>query len=243
MVSPGQSIKLRPVSARRSVVDRSRSFGRAAFDRVLRVPPRLFDAIRGRAFRARSRRQLAARNGPLRLCIGSGAAPIPGWVNIDISPPADVLLDVRYGLPLPDASVERIYSEHVVEHLDVADGLALMREWRRTLAPGGVVRIATPDLEYVVSVYRSTWKEQDWVNWPEYAWIDTGVRMLNASVRLWGHQYLYDFDELALRLRQAGFTTVTRCALGESEHPDLQGLETRLDSRLIVEASIGSSIS
>lgn len=237
MASPGPA-QVRKVAARRSTLDRARAAGRRGLDALGGLPGRAFDEVRGRTFRSVSRRRLRSQSGPLRLCIGSGSAPIPGWVNIDISPPADVLLDLRFGIPLPDHSVERIYSEHVIEHLPLEAGMALMREWRRLLAPGGVVRIATPDLEYVVNVSRGDWREQDWVNWPEYQWIDTGVRMLNASVRLWGHQYIYDFAELELRLRQSGFGHAVRCELGESRHSDLRNLETRLDSRLIVEAMV-----
>ena len=41
-----------------------------------------------------------------------------------------------------------------------------------------------------------------------------------------GHQYLYDFEELALRLREAGFGDVRRLPLGESDDPALRDLET-----------------
>ena len=41
----------------------------------------------------------------------------PGWVNIDIEPGADLIIDVRKGWPLDDCSVNFIYSEHFLEHL------------------------------------------------------------------------------------------------------------------------------
>jgi predicted SAM-dependent methyltransferase len=59
--------------------------------------------------------------------------------------------------------------------------------------------------------------------------------MMNVAFRWWGHQYLYDGEELERRVREAGFTTVRRCALRESTVPELAGLETRPDSRLVVE--------
>lgn len=86
--------------------------------------------------------------------------------------------------------------------------------------------------------YRHDWRSrQDWISWPEYAYIDTPVRMINVAMREWGHLYLYDFVELALRLREAGFSQVDRVLLGESVHDRLRGLETRADSELVVEAS------
>jgi predicted SAM-dependent methyltransferase len=168
--------------------------------------------------------------------LGSGAAPLVGWINIDIQRPADVLLDLRFGIPLPDESVDFIYSEHLIEHLTLEDGLKHFAECRRILKSGGVLRLATPDLADLVKDYSTDWRRHDWVQWPGNEWIDSGVRMLNMAVREWGHLYMYDFDELNLRLRQTGFETVRRAELGASSHPELRSLETRADSKLIVEA-------
>jgi predicted SAM-dependent methyltransferase len=187
--------------------------------------------------RTAARRRLTSAAGPLRLCLGSGHAPIHGWVNVDFEPPADVLIDLRYGLPIDDGSVAAIYSEHLVEHLPLDTAMHLFRESRRVLAQDGVVRIATPDLERLITDYRGDWRgRNDWVNWPEYEHIETPVQMINVAMREWGHLYLYDYEELALRLRDAGFGDVRREALGRSEEPALRDLETRADSTLIVEA-------
>ena len=150
--------------------------------------------------------------------------------------PADVLLDLRFGVPLEDETVDLIYSEHLIEHLTLEDGLKHFAECRRLLKPNGVLRIATPDLAELVKDYSTDWRRHHWVRWPGNEWIDSGARMLNIAVREWGHLYMYDYDELDLRLRQAGFQEVRRVTHGASSHPDLRGLETREDSKLIVEA-------
>ena len=74
------------------------------------------------------------------------------------------------------------------------------------------------------------------MRWPGHEWIDSATGMLNQAFHGWGHQFLYDAAELERRLRAAGFAEVRRCTIGESEHPALAGLETRLDSKLILEA-------
>jgi len=187
-----------------------------------------------------ARRKLAARRPPIRLCLGSGLSPIPEWVNIDLRLGADVVLDLASGIPAASESVDSIYSEHLIEHFSLEDGMALMRECRRVLRPDGILRIATPDLASLTQDYAHTWREHDWVSWPEHRWIDTGARMLNQAFRGWGHLYLYDFEDLSARLEAAGFHQVRRCALGESDHAHLRGLETRRDSGLVVEASGGA---
>ena len=193
-------------------------------------------AMRSRYLFRRAARKFRAQPQPLRLCLGSGGAPLPGWTKVDLYVPADIRLDLRAGFPLPDASVELIYSEHLFEHFPLETAMDLFRECRRVLLPSGVMRVAMPDLEDVVRDYPRRWRDAAWVNWPEYEWIDSGVRMVNTAVREWGHMYLYDYPELELRLKSAGFAEVERCQLGVSGTPALQGLETRADSFLVVEA-------
>ena len=173
----------------------------------------------------------------LKLHLGSGTVRLDGWVNIDLeTPEADVHYDIRRGLPLRDGAARLIYHEHVMEHITVDEGAACLRDWHRLLEPGGVLRVATPDLQYVVEKYRGDWKDQAWLRLPEYAFIRTRAEMLNTSMRWWGHQYLYDGEELERRMRDAGFTTIRRCGYRESTVPELANLETREDSILILEA-------
>jgi len=56
---------------------------------------------------------------PLRLHLGCGQSPIPGWLNIDAQrlPGVDRVLDVRRGLPFEN--VAAIYGEHFLEHLEL----------------------------------------------------------------------------------------------------------------------------
>lgn len=174
---------------------------------------------------------------PLRLHLGCGTVRLPGWVNIDIDGGPDLQLDLRFGLPFPDASVDLIHTEHMVEHMCLADGRLLMAEACRVLRPGGVARIGVPDLERIVGRYGAPgWRDQAWIQDANFDWIDTPVALINVSFRGWEHQYLYDETELRYRLEQAGFSDVKRVRPGDSSHADLKGLETRPETDLIVEA-------
>jgi predicted SAM-dependent methyltransferase len=169
--------------------------------------------------------------------LGSGGNNWDGWVNVDLSPSShpDLVLDLRGGFPAAPV-VRRAYSEHVLEHLDIEDGRRLLADLASALAPDGLVRIAMPDLDHLIDCYRGDWRDQAWLDDEAYAHIDSAARMLNYSLRSWGHKYVYGFDELALRLREAGFTQIERMAWGESDDPELRGRETRPDSLLVVEA-------
>jgi len=133
--------------------------------------------------------------------------------------------------------VQLIYSEHFLEHLGVEQAVETLRESYRVLKPGGVMRIATPDLAYLVGKYASdSWKDQDWITAYGYGWIKTRAEMLNICFREWGHQHLYDAEELERRLRETGFERIAPQEWNVSTEPELANRETRKDSRLIVEA-------
>ncbi len=168
-----------------------------------------------------------------RLHIGCGARIIPGFVNLDLDPPADLIHDVRTGLPFPDGSVEMIYSEHHHEHLTYEEGNMLLSEYYRVLAPGGALRISVPNLLTLVAEYcdgNTSWARV--VGWEPA----TPCQMLNQGMRMWGHQFLFDEPELQACLERAGFISVNSQNWGVSHVPGMV-VEGRPDlGELIFEA-------
>ncbi|HEX5445670.1 MAG TPA: methyltransferase domain-containing protein [Pirellulales bacterium] len=211
--------------------------------RLLAAAARAKRAVRRPAVAWRRRRvaeALRARQRPLRLHLGCGHNYLPGWVNIDLNrnlKQLDLRWNLADGLPVADASCELIYSEHLIEHLPVDRAVALFRDCRRALVPQGVIRVAMPSLEHLVAKYASPdWRDQEWLRWPAFQFVNTRAEMLNLSFRSWGHRWLYDREELHRRLAEAGFGEISDVAWGESFHEGLRELETRRDSLLICEA-------
>ena len=180
---------------------------------------------------------LSTLSSALRLHLGSGKQHLSGWINIDNQPlpGVDRVLDVTLGLPFE--GVAFIFAEHFIEHLAYVDTLVLLRECRRVLRDDGVLRLSTPNLDWVwASHYGFDLAEAEQVK----ACFD-----LNRAFRGYGHAFLYNERTLEATLRDAGFAAVVRCAYGESAHPELRGLERHEQSPdwgsmshiLIVEAS------
>jgi len=176
-----------------------------------------------------------------KLHLGAGPALIEGWLNTDINPrsPQVAFLDATKPFPLADASFDYAYSEHMIEHVPWSDGLRMLRECRRVLRPGGRVRIATPDLEVFLGLYghESDPPRGRYVRWvtERYLGGDGAARaegegraslVINNVFRDWGHQFLYDAELLGTALRVAGFAGARRVRAGESDDPNLRGIES-----------------
>ena len=61
--------------------------------------------------------------------------------------------DVTRHIPEPDASVTVIYSSHMLEHVDCEQAKQFLKESLRVLMPGGVIRIAVPNIRFHVENY------------------------------------------------------------------------------------------
>lgn len=73
------------------------------------------------------------------LEIGGGNTPVSGAVNLDIEslPSVDIVADITDQWPIEDASVARVESHQVLEHISPADLPHVFAEVHRVLEPGG----------------------------------------------------------------------------------------------------------
>jgi predicted SAM-dependent methyltransferase len=171
----------------------------------------------------------------IKLHLGCGPHIFEGWKNVDLEPGSrGVKADLRKGLPWQGTeTVDYIFTEHFIEHLTRDDGQRFLDECYRVLRPRGVLRISTPDLNFLVDCFEL--KQTD--HWVPTWRPRSPSRMLNEGMRLWGHQFLYDVSEMIQALHEAGFQFVEKCDWRQSRHPDLKGMEIRpFIGDLIVEA-------
>jgi predicted SAM-dependent methyltransferase len=169
-----------------------------------------------------------------KLHLGSGGRILRGWANIDITGLRTIPWDLRKPLPLQSGQVRFVYSEHFIEHIDEDAARRLLSRVRSAMAPGAVIRLSTPDLAKLVDDYQAGRV----VRMEHGGWFpETPCRMVNEAMRLWGHVFVYDELELVALLKECGYSDIRRVRWGESEHPELRGLESRPNfGDLIVEA-------
>lgn len=128
-------------------------------------------------------------------------------------------LDLSRRFPFPDASLTAIYSSHTFEHLHVDVAERALAECHRVLRPGGICRIAVPNLDNVVAHYDPA-DPDDFV----YGLFQGRAAADNRHARHWWH---YNAVSLGARMRAAGFREVTECDYRQGRCPDLDRIEYR----------------
>ena len=192
---------------------------------------------RALCWRLRRRRQIAAYlafHEVRKLNLGCGPNPIPGWLNTEVEPRdgSVAFLDAAAPFPLPSASFDFVFAEHMIEHIPRADGLAMLRECARVLKPGGVIRIATPDLRRLAGLLARPEgaAEREYVREATDRFLPHSRRyrpglVVNNFFTGFGHAFIYDAETLRDALEDVGFEHCRAVESGASRLPELAGLE------------------
>jgi predicted SAM-dependent methyltransferase len=170
-----------------------------------------------------------------KLQIGAGPTQSQGWLTTDIQAKLrrkTVYLDAIAPYPIPDASIDYVFSEHMIEHVPYAGARAMLSECHRVLKRGGRIRLATPDLTRMLALMspQPDATAREYVAWVHREFLprgtpSTAIHVLNNQFRNYGHQFLYDEACLRELLIESGFTNVMRYEVGESDDPHLKGVE------------------
>lgn len=212
----------------------------AAFDAARFVVGRHARSIKRRALDRRAMQRYVDGQPVRKLQIGAGPNPLPGWLNTDSSP--DIypehrdeirFLDATKPFPFGDMTFDYVFSEHQIEHIDLAQTRAMLAECFRVLRPAGRIRIATPDLSALLELYFGPLDERqqhyvDWVIRKFFPQVDSGnlrCYVVNQLFTAHHHRFIYDAETLSAVLRDAGFVDVGRCRPGESDDPVLCGID------------------
>lgn len=187
----------------------------------------------------------------MKLHVGCEYVLMPGWINADIKNEWPMekkgvkgllelfnfkIMDATKPWEYEDNSLDLIYSEHLIEHLSYEGAKTFVKEAYRTLKPGGTIRTAWPDLNFLIELFHNPEK------YPEYIKVhcdlfhpelieDFGIENIPVSYvisdhfKMWGHQIMYSMNDLIKLFNYAGFTNIRQCNFGESEIPELMNVE------------------
>lgn len=171
-----------------------------------------------------------------KLNIGCGDHPLAGWLNVDEVPVAGAFkMDATQPFPFEDGRFDRVFSEHMIEHVPYLGGFSMLRECFRVLKPGGRIRISTPCLEFLFELMGP-------LNVTQKAYIEWAAGIfclsqpaepelvINNFVRAWGHQFIWSRTLLPRTLIEIGFKNCTFMRLQQSYDSAFRSLEN--DTRM-----------
>ncbi len=153
--------------------------------------------------------------------------------------------DHTYSLPVADGVFAWVYAEHFIEHITLDEAVCWLAEVRRVLKVGGLLRLSTPDLRrYAVGYVNGA---DDFFARHRQQLLSMGVKevptrpawMMNQIFRFWGHQWIYDLDEVRTVATAAGFASVAvvECGFRQGQVAAVVALDlpVRSDESLYVE--------
>ena len=144
-------------------------------------------------------------------------------------------------IPENDSSVDVIYSCHMVEHLEKLDVVSFLKESRRILKIGGIIRLAVPNIKYQVDNYLKDGDADKFIESTHLTrknpkTIIDKIKYLIIGDR--NHQWMYDGKSLCNLLSSAGFEEPRILETGLTTIPDpgMLDLKERSLESVFVEA-------
>jgi SAM-dependent methyltransferase len=149
-------------------------------------------------------------------------------------PPHVRYVNLLKPLPFANYSVDAVYASHVWEHLYRQDAEKVTREVLRVLKPGGVLRLAVPNLEHYCRVYLSDAGSAEAAGHLNEKLLlrlsarPAGIKGLYAAFAdFHSHKFMYDAPSLCALLKGAGFEQVERKDAFDSRIPEIVEVESR----------------
>ncbi|WP_221930976.1 methyltransferase domain-containing protein [Telmatospirillum sp. J64-1] len=168
----------------------------------------------------------------IKLHVGCADKRLDGYVNIDCrqTKATDAVSDAWDLHMFADGSVSEIYSRHMLEHLDPNDARRTLRRWHSLLAPGGILHLVVPDIEFharqLLGLAQSRFPDQLQHAFAGFwGWRDE----MRGGSRHDAHRWGYTESSLTQELASAGFEKIERVLQGpDSEAWHLQMLAAKI---------------
>lgn len=84
----------------------------------------------------------------LKINLGCGDFPLDGYRNLDAKNGYRC-----YPLTFSDGCADEVRASHILEHFPHGEVESVVKEWARVLKPGGKLKIAVPDFDWIVKAY------------------------------------------------------------------------------------------
>lgn len=160
---------------------------------------------------------------------GSNDNLLRGWINFR----NESECNITKPLPFGNDSVDRILIEHVLEHVTPLQGFRFLKEARRVLTVGGVIRVIVPDVQKIWQFAEADYFEfvdkqmDDWwaaANMGSPTHPADGKTAVETIIGCHGHKSAYNAELLYAFIAAAGLDVIP-AQYGQSMFPELNDVD------------------
>ena len=175
------------------------------------------------------------------LYVGCGAHQIEGFIHADISvyklskiteiekKKIDIICDITDNIPLPNNSLEVIFSRDTLEHLTWKELINHFLECHRLLIDGGIIRLTVPNFDKMIEKYRN--QNENLADAIKNSEVSTSISPIENHTDLFinrvlyhDHYYLHNFDTMKRALEKCGFGDTKEVKPGETSISSLKNI-------------------
>jgi ubiquinone/menaquinone biosynthesis C-methylase UbiE len=154
-----------------------------------------------------------------KVQFGCGQNKLKGWENYDMD------VDIREPLPFEDNSIDFIYAEHVIEHVEIEHAVNFFIECKRVLKDGGVARYIVPSIveqfkhrdEKRFNKYTKYFAKKKWSN-------NTPLGVMKSILYGHGHKTAWTRELMEVVLTTVGFNDIKHADIYTSEMEELSNI-------------------
>ena len=173
------------------------------------------------------------------LYVGCGSHRMDGFIHADISVyklskiadpgkrKIDIICDITERIPLPDESLEVIFSRDTLEHLTWYELINHLIECNRILKEGSIIRMTLPNMDKIIERYHK--KDENLekaINNSEISTllspIENHTDLFVSRILYHDHFYLHNYDTMKRALEKCGFGHVKEMKPGETSDGNLK---------------------
>ncbi len=181
---------------------------------------------------------------PKKINLCCGPIKLDGFINIDISTTADIVIDLEKELlPFPDESIDTVVCISAINYFTRQRALEIIKDVYRVLKTGGVVRFGVQDLRTLAEKYLHRDYDFYFQKLPDGRDRFPGATFADKFNEFFygfnsggkNCKYVHDYESLGFLFKEAGFLSIEQKKYQDSKIPQIEKIDNRPEQMFFLE--------